>query len=142
MRVDDAGSDEVAVVARAFNVAAGRIEHLLTAQKALLANASHELRSPLARLRMAIELWLAEAKPRPRRRDHAAISPRASSWSTRSCSRAASTTTRAPRPGDDRVDLLGLAAEEAARLEPGVASVSKGAASRSRSKATRRCSAA
>ena len=60
LRVDDAGDDEVAVVARTFNVAAQRVEALLTSQKALLANASHELRSPLARLRMAVELWLAD----------------------------------------------------------------------------------
>ncbi len=57
LRLDETGNDEVAVVARAFNAAAGRVEDLLTSQKALLANASHELRSPLARLRMAIELW-------------------------------------------------------------------------------------
>jgi signal transduction histidine kinase len=63
LRVDDAGDDEVAVVARAFNAAAARVEDLLTAQKTLLANASHELRSPLARLRMAIELWLDRRAP-------------------------------------------------------------------------------
>ena len=57
-RVDVVGDDEVAVVARTFNAAAERVEALLKSQKALLANASHELRSPLARLRVAIELWL------------------------------------------------------------------------------------
>jgi two-component system OmpR family sensor kinase len=50
------GSDEIAAVARSFNRAADRAEALLAAHKALLANASHELRSPLARLRMATEL--------------------------------------------------------------------------------------
>ena len=63
------GDDEVAVVARTFNAAAGRVEELLTSQKALLANASHELRSPLARLRMAIELWLERPGARDPRRD-------------------------------------------------------------------------
>ena len=63
LRVDDAGDDEVAVVARSFNAAAGRVEDLIASQKALLANASHELRSPLARLRMAIELWFAAPWP-------------------------------------------------------------------------------
>ena len=63
LRVDDVGDDDVAVVARTFNTAAVRVEDLLTSQKALLANASHELRSPLARLRMAIELWLAKPSP-------------------------------------------------------------------------------
>ena len=62
-RVPAAGSDEVADLARHFNQAAERIEELLRSQaallqsqKALLANASHELRSPLARIRMALEL--------------------------------------------------------------------------------------
>jgi signal transduction histidine kinase len=55
-RVDDRGSDEVAGLARSFNEAAARIEQLMLAQKNLLANASHELRSPLARIRMAAEL--------------------------------------------------------------------------------------
>ncbi len=50
------GSDEIGAVARSFNRAADRAETLLGAHKALLANASHELRSPLARLRMATEL--------------------------------------------------------------------------------------
>ncbi len=55
-RVDDRGNDEVAGLARSFNEAATRIEQLMQAQKNLLANASHELRSPLARIRMAAEL--------------------------------------------------------------------------------------
>jgi len=57
MRVPESGSDEIAALARSFNQAATRIADLLAAHKALLANASHELRSPLARLRLAIELW-------------------------------------------------------------------------------------
>lgn len=56
-RVPDGGGDEVAAVARSFNKAADHIEQLLAAHRALLANASHELRSPLARLRMAIDLY-------------------------------------------------------------------------------------
>lgn len=56
-RVPVEGSDEVAAVARSFNAAAGEVEKLVTAHRSLLANASHELRSPLARLRMAIDLF-------------------------------------------------------------------------------------
>ncbi len=52
-----AASDEVAAVAETFNQAADRIERLVAAHRSLLANASHELRSPLARLRMAIDLY-------------------------------------------------------------------------------------
>ncbi len=50
------GNDEIADLARHFNDAAQRIETLLNAQRSLLANASHELRSPLARIRLAVEL--------------------------------------------------------------------------------------
>ncbi|RST84377.1 HAMP domain-containing histidine kinase, partial [Aquibium carbonis] len=56
-RVPDKGSDEVATVAKSFNRAADQIERMIAAHRALLANASHELRSPLARLRMAIDLY-------------------------------------------------------------------------------------
>lgn len=60
-RVAVCGHDEVAMVARSFNRAADRVEQLIKSQKSLLANASHELRSPLARLRMAAEMF--EASP-------------------------------------------------------------------------------
>lgn len=57
------GADEISDLANHFNQAANRIEELMTeqarlvqSQKSLLANASHELRSPLARIRMALEL--------------------------------------------------------------------------------------
>jgi two-component system, OmpR family, sensor kinase len=55
-RVDVRGQDEVARLAGEFNRAAERIEGLVARQKRVLASASHELRSPLARLRMALEL--------------------------------------------------------------------------------------
>lgn len=55
-RVAVQGSDEVAFLARRFNKAAERIETLVQSHKTLLANASHELRSPLARIRMGLEL--------------------------------------------------------------------------------------
>lgn len=60
-RVDVCGKDEIAMVAQSFNRAADRVENLINSQKSLLANASHELRSPLARLRMATEMF--EASP-------------------------------------------------------------------------------
>jgi signal transduction histidine kinase len=55
-RVAVRGHDEVAALAGSFNHSAERIERLVTAHRALLANASHELRSPLARIRMAVEM--------------------------------------------------------------------------------------
>jgi methyl-accepting chemotaxis protein len=53
-RVEVEGHDEVADLARSFNRAADRIAHLVTAQRTVLAGASHELRSPLTRMRMAV----------------------------------------------------------------------------------------
>ena len=48
--------DELGELTQAWNDMAERIETLVRGQKELLANVSHELRSPLARLRMALEL--------------------------------------------------------------------------------------
>jgi len=56
------GKDEVAAVAASFNQAATRIEALIKSHQSLLANASHELRSPLARLKMAVTM-LDDAPP-------------------------------------------------------------------------------
>ncbi len=55
-RVQESGHDEVAFLAQRFNRAADQIEALVQSNKSLLANASHELRSPLARIRMGLEL--------------------------------------------------------------------------------------
>jgi len=55
-RVPQEGQDEVADLAARFNESAARIETLVRSHKSLLANASHELRSPLTRIRMALEL--------------------------------------------------------------------------------------
>jgi two-component system OmpR family sensor kinase len=67
VRVRENGNDEVAFLARRFNHAAERVETLVKSHKALLANASHELRSPLARIRMGLELM--DPEPSPRARD-------------------------------------------------------------------------
>ena len=55
-RVPVEGKDEVAALAAAFNEAAGQVDALVAGQRMVLAHASHELRSPLARLRMALAL--------------------------------------------------------------------------------------
>jgi signal transduction histidine kinase len=62
-RVEVEGHDEVAHLARSFNRAADRIERLVNAQRTMLAGASHELRSPLTRMRMAIELLAGADRP-------------------------------------------------------------------------------
>ncbi len=48
--------DEIGELARSFNLMAGQITTLLSAERRLLQDVSHELRSPLARLGFAVEL--------------------------------------------------------------------------------------
>ncbi|MDF1486082.1 ATP-binding protein [Ramlibacter sp. H39-3-26] len=62
-RAPVAGHDEVADLAQRFNAAAARVETLVESNKSLLANASHELRSPLTRIRMGLELMGGQTSP-------------------------------------------------------------------------------
>lgn len=124
-RVDDTGNDEVALVGRTFNTAADRITTLLTAQRALLANASHELRSPLARLRIATDLWFR----RPEAESQAEILRNLAEVDQ--LVEEILLSSRLDHPGSsvgpvEVIDLLGLAAEEAARIGAGVEGVSVG----------------
>ncbi|MEH6587976.1 MAG: ATP-binding protein [Halioglobus sp.] len=56
IEVRDRGGDETDALARDFNTMAGQLEARIQAQKRLLADVSHELRSPLARMRVALAL--------------------------------------------------------------------------------------
>ena len=58
VRVNSARKDEIGEVGRAFDRMAERIGTLVTAERRLLQDISHELRSPLARLSFAAELSL------------------------------------------------------------------------------------
>ncbi|MGB8250171.1 MAG: ATP-binding protein [Azonexus sp.] len=52
----ESGPREVARLARHFNAMAAQVNALLTARTTLLAGISHDIRTPLARMRLAIEL--------------------------------------------------------------------------------------
>jgi len=114
-RVNLQGSDEIAFLAGRFNHAAERIETLMDSHRSLLANASHELRSPLARIRMGLEL----------------LDPSGNSIQRREISRSISELDQLideillasrldARQADaepfETLDLTGLAAEECARV--------------------------
>lgn len=56
VRVPAEGNDEIASLARGFNQAAQKIEQLINANNLLLAHASHELRTPITRIRLQVEM--------------------------------------------------------------------------------------
>ena len=105
------GRDEVAQLAQSFNRAADRIERLVDAQRHVLVHASHELRSPLARLRVSLEMMPATEEQKQRAaRDLAELDGIIDEILEASRLEAAEGLTRV-----EPVDLLALVAEEAAR---------------------------
>jgi signal transduction histidine kinase len=120
-RVAVTGRDEVAAVASSFNVAATRVEALVHSHRSLLANASHELRSPLARMKMAVSM-LEDAAPAQRALLKQEIDANVAELDALVEEvLLASRLDAAPTPErDERVELLGMAAEEAARVDASV----------------------
>jgi signal transduction histidine kinase len=110
------GKDEVAHLAQSFNRAADRIEGLVDAQRRILAYASHELRSPLARLRVSLEMMPATDEQRDRAaRDLAELDGLIDEVLEASRLETAEGLTRR-----ETVDLLALVAEEGARVDADV----------------------
>jgi signal transduction histidine kinase len=116
-RVEVSGGDEVAAVAKSFNQAAARIETLVQSHQSLLANASHELRSPLARLKMALSLLEGSEGPqRDRLRQEIRTNIGELDELVEEVLLASRLDSNGAMGGTETVDLLGLAAEEAARV--------------------------
>jgi signal transduction histidine kinase len=61
-RVPVVRNDEIGKVARAFNQMTSRVQEMMDDRERLLADVSHELRSPLARMKVALELLQEGAK--------------------------------------------------------------------------------
>jgi signal transduction histidine kinase len=120
-RVAVSGRDEVAAVASSFNVAAARVEALVQSHRSLLANASHELRSPLARMKMAVSM-IEEAGPAQRDKLKREIDRNVAELDALVEEvLLASRLDAAKDPlHHDKVGLLALAVEEAARVDAGV----------------------
>ena len=122
VRLPEGGHDEVADLSRRFNAAAERVQSLmasqaalLQSQKSLLANASHELRSPLARIRMAVELSGTQGSPAARDEIRRSITEL-----DRLVDEILLASRLDAREADigtvESVDLIGLLAEECARV--------------------------
>lgn len=56
--------DEIGMVGRAFDEMADRVGRLLASQQELMANVSHELQTPLSRIRVAVDLMIGGDAPR------------------------------------------------------------------------------
>lgn len=120
-RVEVSGRDEVAAVAASFNLAAERIENLVRSHQSLLANASHELRSPLARMKMAVQM-LDGASPQQSQRLKHEIETNVAELDALVEEVLLASRLDAVQRVDKRdpVDLLALAAEEGSRVEAAV----------------------
>ncbi|MFD7104238.1 sensor histidine kinase [Streptomyces celluloflavus] len=113
---DPAGGDEVALLARTVNATLDRLEEAVGRQRQLVADASHELRNPIAAVRSRLEVALA-GEPGPA----LAEAVRAALGDTERLQRIAADLlllarldAHPPRAAEP-VDLALLAAEEAAR---------------------------
>ena len=116
VRVTEEGQDEVADLSKRFNASAERIEQLVRSHKSLLANASHELRSPLTRIRMGLEL-MGERPSAAAREEISRNIGELDQLIDEILLASRLDASEADMGTIEQVDLTGLAAEECARAE-------------------------
>ena len=109
-RVPVVRNDEIGKVARAFNQMTSRVRQMMDERERLLADVSHELRSPLARIKVALELL-----PEGDKRDAIAQDIREmESLTTALLEREQMRTklqTKAGQPGTETINLIAIAGE-------------------------------
>ena len=123
-RVAEEGTDEIGTLAASFNRTAARIQALVVSHQSLLANASHELRSPLARLKMAVALY-GEVQEGQRARLRREIEANVAELDAlvEEVLLASRLDAGKGLDGDAPVDLLAVAAEEASRFDAEVEAI-------------------
>lgn len=125
-RVPVVRDDEIGQVAGAFNEMASRVGRMIEDRERLLADVSHELRSPIARMKVALELMPEGEKREALARDLKEMEILISVLLEREALRS-----RAGRRQSEDVDLVAIAGEVAASFAgrgPGVEIVSDGEA--------------
>jgi len=103
-RVPVVRNDEIGKVARAFNQMTGRVRQMMDDRERLLADVSHELRSPLARIKVALELL-----PEGDKRDAIAQDIREMESLTTVLLEREQVRTQANQSASERVNLVALA---------------------------------
>ncbi|MDH3988990.1 MAG: HAMP domain-containing histidine kinase, partial [Gammaproteobacteria bacterium] len=102
-RVPVVRMDEVGQVARAFNHMTGRVEQMLNDHDRLMADVSHELRSPLARMKVALEML-----PEGDKREQIATDIREMEALTSALLERERMKSRTARPNHTEFDLVGM----------------------------------
>jgi signal transduction histidine kinase len=103
-RVPVVRMDEIGQVGRAFNQMTGRVEQMLNDHDRLMADVSHELRSPLARMKVALEMM-----PAGNKRNQIAADIREMEALTSALLERERVKSRAAQPQRDEFDLVALA---------------------------------